>query len=126
MILRCPRRPPSRPRKCQRCVLSGHFHRKFLLRSGLFCDSRNGRSSYAAFVVLLEALGITYYVAVFSHDLVVMGRLWCFALEAIHRIGRTVTFPDGQAVLDGRGDEIFGGSHAFSDRLLMRQVSCDG
>jgi len=68
----------------------------------------------------------TYYVAVFSHVLVVMGRLWCFALEAIHRIGRTVTFPDGKAVLDGRGDEIFGGSHAFSDRLFVRQVSCDG
>jgi hypothetical protein len=43
-------------------------------------------------------------------------------VQQTHRIGRPVSFPNGQAAADGRCDEILSGSHAFPNRFLVRQI----
>ena len=42
-----------------------------------------------------------------------------FLVKQGHRIGRPITFPNGQASTDGRCDEILCGSHAFSQCFLL-------
>jgi hypothetical protein len=39
-----------------------------------------------------------------------------------HRIGGSVAIPDGETAPNGSGDEIFGHSHAFYNRSLLRQT----
>ena len=39
-----------------------------------------------------------------------------------HRIGGSVTLPNGETASNGSGDEIFGHSHAFYNRSLLRQT----
>src|SRR5713226_2984448 len=49
-----------------------------------------------------------------------------FLVKHGHRIGRPITFPNGQASPDGRCDEILGSSHAFSNCLLVGQIGRNG
>jgi hypothetical protein len=45
---------------------------------------------------------------------------------ASHRIGGSITFPNGQAATDGSCDEVLSCGHALSNRFLVGQTGSNG